>query len=138
MFKNFFKAIFVTSGVLASVWKVFIKFHWHGQNTTIGLWLHGIFKTQFSCITTMFPSLVQLSCGKLTYVHGVSQNIPNPPCFPYMCSSSALSLSCIPWVTANYFSSAVTKLNNDLESCFESTIFLLQSYFRFKSQWVIL
>ena len=51
--------------------------------------------------------------------------------------SSALSLSCIPWVTANYFSSAVTKLNNDLESCFESTIFLLQSYFCSKSQWVI-
>ena len=34
MFKKNFKAIFVISGVLASVWKVFIKFHWHGQNTT--------------------------------------------------------------------------------------------------------
>ena len=34
MFKKIFKAIFVISGVLASVWKVFIKFHWHGQNTT--------------------------------------------------------------------------------------------------------
>ena len=34
MFKKNFKTIFVISGVLASVWKVFIKFHWHGQNTT--------------------------------------------------------------------------------------------------------
>ena len=33
MFKKIFKAIFVISGVLASVWKVFIKFRWHGQNT---------------------------------------------------------------------------------------------------------
>ena len=33
MFKKNFKAIFVISGVLASVWKVFNKFHWHGQNT---------------------------------------------------------------------------------------------------------
>ena len=37
-------------------------------------------------VTPLFPSLVELSCGKLTYVHGVSQNIPNPPCFPYMCT----------------------------------------------------
>ena len=36
MFKKIFKVIFVISGVLASVWKVFIKFHWHGQNTTEG------------------------------------------------------------------------------------------------------
>ena len=34
MFKKNFKAIFVISGVLASVWNFFIKFHWHGQNTT--------------------------------------------------------------------------------------------------------
>ena len=36
MFERIFKAIFVICGVLASVWKVFIKFHWHGQNTTWG------------------------------------------------------------------------------------------------------
>ena len=36
MFKKIFKAIFVISGVLASVWKVFIKFHWHGQKLTWG------------------------------------------------------------------------------------------------------
>ena len=34
MFKKIFKSIFVSSRVLASVWKVFIKFHWHGQNAT--------------------------------------------------------------------------------------------------------
>ena len=33
MFKKCFHAIFVISGVLASVWNVFNKFHWHGQNT---------------------------------------------------------------------------------------------------------
>ena len=32
--QKFFEATFVISGVLASIWKVFIKFHWHGQNTT--------------------------------------------------------------------------------------------------------
>ena len=48
--------------------------------------IHGVFTRWILYVTTLFPSLVQLSCGKLTYVHGVSQNIPNPPCFPYMCT----------------------------------------------------
>ena len=29
-----FNVIFVISGVIASFWKVFIKFHWHGQKLT--------------------------------------------------------------------------------------------------------
>ena len=33
MFKKLLKPLFVISVVLASVWKVFIKFYWHGQNT---------------------------------------------------------------------------------------------------------
>ena len=50
-------------------------------------WLaHGVFRNKIMRVTPLFPSLVELSCGKLTYVHGVSQNIPNPPCFPYMCT----------------------------------------------------
>ena len=35
MFKKIFNAIFVISGVLASFWNLFIKFCWHGQNTSI-------------------------------------------------------------------------------------------------------
>ena len=32
--KKFFNAFFVISGGVASFWKVFIKFRWHGQNAT--------------------------------------------------------------------------------------------------------
>ena len=31
MFKKIFNVIFVISGVVASLWRVFIKFRWHGQ-----------------------------------------------------------------------------------------------------------
>ena len=31
-----FNVIFVISGVIASFWRVFIKFRWHGQNLTTG------------------------------------------------------------------------------------------------------
>ena len=34
MFKKFFNVIFVISGVIASFWRVFIKFRWHGQKLT--------------------------------------------------------------------------------------------------------
>ena len=49
MFKKNFKAIFVISGVLASVWKVFIKFHWHGQNT--------IYTCMYYMITLIYKKL---------------------------------------------------------------------------------
>ena len=53
MFKKFFKAIFVISGVLASVWKAFIKFHWHGQITTLSCSLMSptCFSMSFLCST---------------------------------------------------------------------------------------
>ena len=35
MFKKNFNAILVINGVLASFWKVFVKFGWYGQNTTL-------------------------------------------------------------------------------------------------------
>ena len=47
--KKIFKAIFVISGVLASVWKVFIKFIWHGQNT-----IYGPFGQSSKCSTLDF------------------------------------------------------------------------------------
>ena len=34
MFKKKFNVIFVISGVIASFWRVFIKFRWHGQKLT--------------------------------------------------------------------------------------------------------
>ena len=36
--KKNFNAIFVISGALASVWKVFIKFRWHGQKLIAGMY----------------------------------------------------------------------------------------------------
>ena len=45
--KNF-NVIFVISGVIASFWRVFIKFRWHGQKFTIALWAAGFcFVSQF-------------------------------------------------------------------------------------------
>ena len=57
MFKKKFKAIFVISGVLASVWKVFIKFHWHYQITTI-----------FIIGLSFFPKLLSFAFFKVFYV----------------------------------------------------------------------
>ena len=34
--ENNFNAIYMISGVLASLWKVFIKFLWHGEKFTMG------------------------------------------------------------------------------------------------------
>ena len=49
----FFKTIFVISGVLALVWKAFIKFNWHGQITTLSCSLMSptCFSMSFLCST---------------------------------------------------------------------------------------
>ena len=66
MFKKIFKPIFLISGVLASVWKVLIKFHWHGQNTTTG-------SANSLCVTVISTPPSSMRIPKFTYFFSLLQ-----------------------------------------------------------------
>ena len=54
MFKKMFNVIFVISGVIASFWRVFIKFRWHGQKLTAGPTWKGKGKYLVATVFVMF------------------------------------------------------------------------------------
>ena len=63
MFKIFFNVIFVISGIIASFWKVFTKFHWHGQILTFARSLKKKFLARAWSFTNLAAQYWITGCG---------------------------------------------------------------------------
>ena len=93
MFKKFFNVIFVISGVIASFWRVFIKFRWHDEKLTSA-------PSNSTIEVKLFKIMVE---RKPSFGHHLLWSLPWSPhwhCFEAFGSwQHVYFIHCLPWWT---------------------------------------